>query len=271
MFDARLLPLLGVLACVGGNARADADAATHTAESAFAPQESASLQPARPPHLARVVERAPTRFAHEPHLRFECDRCHAQVAGHERHANVACRQCHEAPPPTGGGAPAAECNACHHARTQPYGCMHCHERPAADPSSPVVRVEFRIGAHTVERELALPHALHERLPCTGCHAAAGRAPTVTGCNSCHERHHHPAANCSACHPLPRPGVHTAGVHRGCGGTGCHQDAAVLALPLVRAVCLSCHPAQSAHEPEGDCAGCHHLQAPGSAERSRGRS
>jgi len=52
------------------------------------------------------------------------------------------------------------------------------------------------------------------------------------------------------------GVHSIAVRRGCGGTGCHQDAAVLSLPLNRAVCVSCHRDRVRHGPGDDCADRH---------------
>lgn len=255
---AGLVLLLGVVACAGGNAQAAVDAATQTATAAAAAQDSVS-EPSRPLHLSRLEERAPTTFPHAPHLRFDCTRCHAQVAGHERHANVACRQCHEAPAPTTARASAPDCHSCHHARTEAERCRHCHDRDPAAPA-PAIPLTFRIASHDVTRVVSFPHDRHSALGCTRCHAGGDRASARLACASCHERHHQPGANCSACHPTPREGVHAADVHRGCGGEGCHRDSAVLALPRARSVCLACHPAQARHEPGGDCVTCHDLRS-----------
>ena len=259
MRNAGLVLLLGALACVGGDARVAVDAATQTAAAAAVPQDSTAAQPSRPLHLARLEQRAPTTFPHDPHLRFDCTRCHAQVAGHERHANVACRQCHEAPAPTSAGASASECSSCHHGRSQPFGCLHCHDGEASDSPPPAVPLTFRIAGATAVRTVAVPHARHAELACTRCHTGDHQAGAAAQCGACHQRHHQPAANCAGCHLPPREGVHDAASHRGCNGGGCHQDAAVLALPFVRAVCLMCHPAQVQHEPGGECATCHNLQ------------
>jgi len=257
--NAELVLLLGALACAGGNAKAAVATATQTAAVTAASQDSLAAEPSRPLHLARLEERAPTAFPHAPHLRFDCKRCHAQVAGHERHANVACRQCHEAPAPTTARAPAPDCNSCHHARARAADCQHCHDRDPARPA-PAVPLSFRIAGSEVMRTVSFPHARHAQLTCTRCHAGADRASARAACASCHERHHQPAADCAACHSEPREGVHSAAVHRGCGGEGCHQDRAVLALPRARSVCLVCHPAQAQHEPGGDCATCHDLRS-----------
>lgn len=270
MRHAELVLLLGALACADGDAKAAVDAATQTAAAAAVPQDSAAAPASRPLHLARVEERAPTTFPHDPHLRFDCTRCHAQVTGHERHANVACRKCHEAPAPTSAGASPGECGSCHHARTQPFGCLHCHDRERASPRSPAISLTMRLAGTSVVRTVAVPHARHSTLPCTACHAVDRQAKAGASCNSCHERHHLADADCAACHSPPREGVHQAAVHRGCGGEACHQDAAVRALPLAPAVCLSCHPSQARHEPGGDCAGCHNLQLSAAVAGTPGR-
>ena len=265
MRDAGLVLLLGALACAGGDAKGVVDAATQTASPAAPSQDSTDTQTSHPLRLARLEERAPTTFPHAPHLRFDCRRCHAQVAGHERHANVPCRQCHEAPAPTTTGASASDCSSCHHASNQAFDCVHCHDRDPATRPAPQVRLTLRLAGHDATRSVSFPHARHAGLSCTRCHLHADRASAAAQCNGCHESHHRAGADCAACHSPPREGVHSAAVHRGCGGEGCHQNPAVLALPLARNVCLACHPAQAQHEPGGNCATCHNLRLPAAGQ------
>jgi DnaJ-class molecular chaperone len=200
-------------------------------------------------------------FNHEPHREVACRACHGVVVGHDSHREVECAACHEAaaPPESASIPTAAQCQACHHdpARAQP--CGRCHG-PA--PELPTSTVPVRIaagGPGTAQtRGLDFEHAAHAALSCESCHGTPPSAAEARACEACHSDHHEATRRCVACHaPLPLD-THTAQAHEGCGGSGCHDDAAVLALPATRSVCLACHQDQAEHEPGRECGPCHRI-------------
>jgi hypothetical protein len=75
------------------------------------------------------------------------------------------------------------------------------------------------------------------------------------CQSCHGEHHTAERSCLTCHQ-PAKTAHVRASHNGCAGSGCHSNAAVLALPPSRSTCLVCHADQVKHKPRRECAECH---------------
>lgn len=222
------------------------------------PLESDTPARVRPRHLSRIAAAEPSEFPHAPHGGFECRRCHEAVPGHEGHAAFACSECHDAPPAT---AERRDCSGCHHSGAVGQACTRCHDRSAAPAAERRVSALVRTARNPQGATRALPfaHARHAQLECVRCHERGAQAAVRVACTSCHDRHHRPDAECRSCHESVAAQVHPpARVHRGCAGAGCHTDATVIALPFSRPLCLVCHPAQAAHEPDTDCAGCHQL-------------
>jgi hypothetical protein len=100
------------------------------------------------------------------------------------------------------------------------------------------------------------HRFHSDEECSQCHRRAPLLAASARCAECHDDHHRPEADCSACHAADDVAAHGADVHRGCAGSGCHEDPRVLALPFSRPVCLVCHSAQVNHQPGRGCEECH---------------
>jgi hypothetical protein len=248
-----LLPFLILIGC-GRSAEREAGAPADSAAPSAPDTTSATAPPVTP---VQVLAARPIRFAHNPHGQVDCRTCHTAIPGHARHASVACAECHELPSQAGSARVAAgECNACHHGPDQARACLDCHGSAPAGVREvrAVIRVSVRPSAQ--ERALGFEHARHERVACRECHTHLPDGAAPEPCSTCHAQHHRAQANCLGCHPAPGRGGHDRSVHRGCGGTGCHSDAAVTALPLTRPVCLVCHRAQENHEPGEDCRRCH---------------
>jgi DnaJ-class molecular chaperone len=207
-------------------------------------------------------------FAHDPHRDIACRACHGTVTGHDTHRDIECAECHETPafPEQASVPTAAECLACHHDPVRAEPCGRCHGLPADLPAAVVpVRIVAASPASSRTRALDFRHELHADLACEACHGSPPSSAEARDCAACHAEHHEPTRQCLACHtPLPLD-THSSDAHRGCGGSGCHDDAAVLSLPLTRAVCLACHQDQTAHEPGRECGPCHRI-AEGSAVR-----
>lgn len=177
---------------------------------------------------------------------------------HRRHAAVPCRHCHDSSDRHGAVLvkSKADCRSCHHSRFAGDDCIRCHR--AGDARALPQAVEMRATAWSGAKERTLPfaHARHVAETCRTCHAdGADRAVTRT-CASCHEKHHTAQAGCTTCHITPSDRVHDVRAHLGCGGAGCHQDAAVARLEWSRNMCLACHQKQADHQPGGECASCH---------------
>jgi hypothetical protein len=178
---------------------------------------------------------------------------------HRAHESVSCTACHGA----GGQHRAlnvrspAQCAACHHDAQRAQACTDCHA--AADLPEPghVSRsVLFGVWTDPRMRELPFGHALHEQLDCQECHRTPVMLAADRECSACHESHHRPEAECTACHVLVEQPAHQAAVHLSCAGAGCHAPLVAPSPTLSRTLCLACHPAQRAHEPDGTCAACH---------------
>jgi nitrate/TMAO reductase-like tetraheme cytochrome c subunit len=180
-------------------------------------------------------------FSHATHRSVSCTSCHSS---RERHGQLVLQS-------------ARDCMACHHdpARTT-ADCTSCHERaalPARAAVATTVRTSTRLEPRT--RTLPFSHAEHTTIACNDCHTA-GVTLAPRACTDCHTEHHRATANCSSCHEQPARAAHPRSVHHGCGGSGCHADAAVLALAPTRSVCLVCHQNLVNHQPGRDCASCH---------------
>jgi hypothetical protein len=230
----------------------DATESTTVADSVATPADTTPPAPAaRPVTFTARPQR--TTFAHNPHRDVRCSVCHENVPGHAVHSAVPCVQCHEMVQAASGARPGSEqCLGCHH---QPgrRDCGQCH--PAA-PQPLRRQVSFALPRGTISRELTFDHERHKAFECRSCHVAPVTYAVTGGCAACHERHHNAQRDCAACHPARPLDIHTVRAHLGCGGAGCHENAAVLALPQNRAVCLSCHRDKVIHEPGRECAPCH---------------
>jgi hypothetical protein len=200
-------------------------------------------------------------FAHEPHRDIACRACHVTVTGHDTHRDIECAECHEAAASLDAGSipTAAECLACHHDPARAEPCGRCHGLASDLPAAVVpVRIVAADPASARTRALDFRHELHTDFACESCHGSPPSAAEAGACEACHAEHHEATRQCIACHtPLPLE-THTADAHRGCGGSGCHDDGAVLSLPPTRPVCLACHQEQTAHEPGRECGPCHRL-------------
>ncbi len=267
------LPVVLAAACGGGSG--DAPPAAVAGDSASQPaQDSAAASPA--PAASRVVAAArgdssaalaaanaaePTSaFPHARHRSVQCTVCHASVAGHTSHPGVTCNDCHPAPvgaaTTVAASADRSACRSCHHGARSPQSCTGCHGAGPTSELSVTQTLSMSVWPASRTRVLTFPHARHGSIACTRCHTGGTTLQFTAGCGACHASHHRADANCMGCHPAPAAGVHTAAVHRGCGGSGCHQDAAVVALPMTRSVCLTCHRDRVSHQPGRPCAECH---------------
>jgi nitrate/TMAO reductase-like tetraheme cytochrome c subunit len=188
---------------------------------------------------------ADTTFSHTRHKALTCSACHSVERSH---GELTIKR------PTG-------CLECHHGPTQKATCTTCHASAALPDQPQTVRVSMSVGSGPHTRTLPFQHERHARIECKSCHSTPVTLAAATTCASCHAEHHTEASTCQACHPALPPSVQRAAhpratVHDGCSGSGCHRDAAILAMPPVRNVCVACHRAQANHKPGGDCGSCH---------------
>jgi nitrate/TMAO reductase-like tetraheme cytochrome c subunit len=181
-------------------------------------------------------------FSHRVHRSLSCTTCHRST---QRHGQLTIRS-------------ERDCMACHHApeRTAATGCVTCHGRGALTERTTVATVvRTSTSPEPVTRQFPFSHAEHTSVACASCHTTAVTlAPRA--CTDCHAEHHQGATECRTCHARPPRSAHPRTVHHGCGGSGCHRDAAVLALAPTREVCLVCHQNLVRHQPGRDCAACH---------------
>lgn len=246
---------LAALACAGGEREPQSTPAAAVEDSVPAKRQ--------PLHLARLSVSEPSGFPHDAHRSEPCARCHGRVAGHEGHRELDCRECH--PPSPAAATASGDCTSCHHERSRSYGCLHCHDAQTPGRAGDVKGVALAGPAGSPARVLPFSHDRHTKLDCARCHEGRPTAAGAAPCTSCHTQHHRAEADCSACHAPPSATLHPAArVHQGCGGTGCHTDATVLALPFTRSLCVTCHSAQARHEPGLDCATCHQVRQTGGA-------
>lgn len=203
-------------------------------------------------------------FAHESHAEIVCASCHENPVGHNTHTDVECVDCH---PSVSVEAPVAapspgECLSCHHGPTQGLECADCHTpQDTRGEGSVTVRVSMSVLDAPQERRLPFEHVRHEGEDCTACHGGETTLAPPDDCSSCHEEHHQPEADCLTCHQEIEGDAHGPEAHRGCAGTGCHEDPVTNALPFNRVLCLSCHEEQVDHETQGECVECHAVGSP----------
>jgi hypothetical protein len=227
----------------------------HTAHTFTAPTQC--LQCHQEIHRAAPMAIARTGRPRADSLQFQ----------HGQHRNVECTACHDSQRSHGGVTLTsfAECRQCHHTGQAAQRCTACHEtRELRQPyrvSQPV-----RIAGRALpQRQLPFNHAQHLNEPCSACHRPGpDQSAAGTTCNSCHEQHHQPNANCRACHQTPPATAHTVRAHLTCGGAGCHQQAPVRGEPRTREVCLSCHTGLVDHMRGRNCIDCHALPRPTAA-------
>ena len=176
-------------------------------------------------------------FDHEPHILrggLECTDCHTPLDQH-------------------GGttlASGASCDACHHPVIQPLACARCHEGAGG---APVRTISLPSGDFSHR-----PHAA-ANLACTACHTAPLMSARDLRCESCHEEHHRPSADCLSCHRGGALAKHKRADHVAC--VQCHAKAAGVNR-WTREVCTSCHAAQVNHYRERACDVCHKVPAMG---------
>ncbi len=185
---------------------------------------------------------------------------------HSRHRQLACLTCHLGR--TGAKltfVPPRGCQICHHQSGDPGDCASCH-RPAA--LAPAVAVELAIapaGRSSRLRSVTFSHDKHAKLRCTGCHSeSVTRRPadSVTSCRGCHEQHHAPERDCSACHRTSTILVsHARPVRAHVGCNACHATPAIAGLSPTRSFCLTCHGANVDHHRDEECSTCHFQASP----------
>jgi len=180
-----------------------------------------------------------TTFNHAPHRSLECARCHRSD---RRHAEMVLQS-------------SADCAACHHQGRSSTPCMTCHaKRDLAFSRTEAVPLALSVWDTPRSRDLPFPHGRHTGLPCNTCHAEGGERAQAD-CATCHEAHHSALATCTTCHAAPPADAHDADVHEAeC--TDCHAKGPQRARPDTRAFCLTCHRAQTEHNPGKVCADCH---------------
>lgn len=206
----------------------------------------------------RAMEEVDAAFPHSAHRTVECQRCHQRPSGHATHRDQECRACHGQPEAfaTLAALSPRECATCHHADPGQRPCRSCH---AADDvgARPVLVAIKATGADEARvRRLTFDHADHQSRECLTCHTTSVTLQFGRECASCHEYHHRQDARCMTCHQDVETPVHTASVHAGCAGGGCHGDAPVLSLSPTRNVCQVCHQDRVDHNPGIECTVCH---------------
>ena len=185
----------------------------------------------------------------------------SNLFSHRKHKDLACTSCHATERSHGQLLVRGpnDCAACHHATTQKAQCRECHDdRELGKQLVLSVPVKTTVTANIATRPLGFKHEQHAKTECKACH---DKSPTLAfdrGCASCHADHHVAERDCKTCHASAASAKqHTRErAHQGCGGSGCHEDAAVAALPAVRNVCLACHAKEVDHKPGRDCGSCH---------------
>lgn len=188
---------------------------------------------------------------------------------HEDHAELDCVACHATGRPT-VRTEQAWCAECHHEGPGFARCGDCHPARALARAYDVSQILRTAAGGLQPRSLPFSHPRHASVECRACHRTGAMPRADRPCADCHAEHHRPEADCMACHRAPPPDAHAVEVHlQGCGGSGCHGEAAegIEALGRTRSVCLSCHQTERDHEPGESCVRCHVLSPPGRAPGS----
>jgi hypothetical protein len=227
-----------------------------------APLWPQSAVASRPGDAVAQARRAPSSAPRRP---FE----------HRRHERVSCRECH------GTGArhrtilvrTSTDCASCHHDARLAKGCSACHE-PTRLPTGTRVAVEMALSVRhrAGTRNLPFGHDRHEKVACRDCHGTPVTLARNRDCGSCHDKHHRAESICSSCHERATDdrtlrAAHGDAAHLSCAGAECHAPRVAPSPVLSRSLCLVCHAAQRAHEPDGSCASCHKI--PGAPAPARG--
>jgi len=199
---------------------------------------------AQAPAQAQLPKDSP-KFSHQKHKLLQCGSCHDQK---KSPGALTVRG------PTG-------CASCHHSPERTVSCEGCHNPRSARAAqftrtfTKPVMAHVNASAPPKQRLLPFAHLEHRDLDCKGCHTEGVMLSVKRDCQSCHAEHHTPERTCLSCHQPPKS-VHVRAAHDGCAGSGCHSNAAVLALPTSRSTCLVCHADQVKHKPKRECAECH---------------
>lgn len=239
--------------------------ADSAAEAAPGPQDSVS------PPVRVALDEIPFEpagsFPHGEHRRIECSTCHGRPPGHSTHASVECTSCHGVPDEyaTLPVRSRAECMSCHHDPDRTGECSRCHPSAPREPLALRTTLQMSVWDAARDREVSFDHGLHDDLACGSCHGEPPENAVTRGCASCHEEHHRPEAECLRCHRDTEGPYHDQDVHLGCGGSGCHSDPTVNALPASRPVCLVCHAGQRDHQLGQICTNCHFVSGPGPSD------
>lgn len=185
---------------------------------------------------------------------------------HAQHRGVDCTSCHASQEEHGAltVTTSADCRSCHHTAPVANDCAACHLDPVPTPGlTHAATMTLSVGAPR-DRQLPFSHERHTGTSCQTCHSDGVDQPvTAAGCASCHQDHHgaDPTIDCAQCHQTAPPEAHTAQVHLGCGGAGCHTSPSTPVAPRNRLGCLVCHQAQRDHQSQGECIECHVLPPP----------
>ena len=182
---------------------------------------------------------------------------------HLRHGQLQCTDCHSVSDAHGTLTvrTARDCQSCHHApQVVQGGCQRCHGPEEIEVAREIsLPMRFEASGISRTRTAAFDHDAHQAIACAACHGEPVTLATNVTCESCHEDHHRPTAQCSDCHGEPPPDAHTLAVHtEGCTGSGCHPDATYGRLTAGRETCLACHWDLAEHEPGQACARCHQV-------------
>lgn len=198
-----------------------------------------------------VQQRDSVGFWHSQHQGVECTACHSTQNSHGALKVTSIR----------------DCRSCHHTAPQSNNCQTCHTRQEVDGITARVRriMNIQLGSlNRPTRTFTFRHAAHDGLQCGACHSSGlSRSAAEVDCDACHERHHVPTNQCTACHAQPKEGAHGLNVHLGCGGSGCHESApdVIKDVPRTRDFCTVCHQDMTDHRPGRNCVDCHTLPSP----------
>jgi hypothetical protein len=196
-------------------------------------------------------------------------RADSLVFQHTQHRGVTCTQCHQTTASHGQITITTftECRQCHHTGPTAQTCTTCHQRSELRTPYRVAQPVRLSVAQPVTRRLPFDHARHAGELCTACHASGlDQSAAGVSCNTCHQKHHVPEANCRACHQRPPATAHTTQAHLGCGVAGCHSAMPFRGLPRARQVCLGCHQQLADHMPGRNCIDCHALPQPRASDQ-----
>lgn len=209
-----------------------------------------------------------TQNAAAPNVAGSFERAVADTFSHERHASVACVQCHDIG--TGHGRLRFErprgCATCHHQASNQARCESCHrteEYGTAKQKTVTVTVPSR---EPKPRPVAFLHSRHSSRPCAECHTTPvtlALAPAKALCQDCHSEHHEAGRVCSSCHTIAEPKVEhkpLEAAHQRCDA--CHTATTIARLTPTRSFCSTCHSAKAKdHYDQKECSVCHFLAEP----------